>query len=63
MKLTTNQIYQTSYVLRLTNPSYTKGDICKILKLNIYDMNVTHKVALGIWKANKKLGMKKGYTI
>ena len=63
MKLTTNQIYQTSYVLRLTNPSYTKGDICNILKLNINDMNVTHKVALGIWKANKKLGIKKGYTI
>ena len=63
MNLTTDEIKQTSYILRLTNPSYNKGDICKILKLNIYDMNVTHKVALGIWKANQKLGTKKGYAI
>ena len=63
MRLTLNQIYQTSYALRLTNPSYTKGDICKILKLNVDDRNETHSCALGIWKANNKLGITKGYKI
>ena len=63
MNLTTDEIKQTSYILRLTNPSYNKGDICKILKLNVDDRNETHSCALGIWKANQKLGTKKGYAI
>ena len=63
MKLTLNQIYNTSYALKVTNTTFNKGDICDLLKLDKKDLNVTHRVALGILKANQKLGLKKGYSI
>ena len=63
MNLTLKQIYNTSYVLKVTNTTFNKGDICDLLKLDKTDMNVTHRVALGIWKANKKLGLTKGYNL
>ena len=63
MSLTLKQIYDTSYVLKVTNTTLNRGDICDLLKLDKTDMNVTHKVALGILRANQKLGLKKGYNI
>ena len=63
MNLTPKQIYSTSYVLKVTNTTLSKGDICDLLKLDKKDLNVTHRVALGIWKANKKLGKTGGYSI
>ena len=63
MNLTLKQIYNTTYVLKVTNTTFNKGDICDLLKLDKTDMNVTHKVALGILRANQKLGLKKGYNI
>ena len=63
MNLTLTEIYNTSYVLKVTNSTFNKGDICNLLKLDKKDLNVTHRVALGILKANQKLGLKKGYSI
>ena len=63
MNLTLTEIYNTSYVLKVTNSTFNKGDICDLLKLDKKDLNVTHRVALGILKANQKLGLKKGYSI
>ena len=63
MNLTPKQIYNTSYALKVTNTTFNKGDICDLLKLDKKDLNVTHRVALGILKANQKLGLKKGYSI
>ena len=63
MNLTPKQIYSRSYVLKVTNTTLSKGDICDLLKLDKKDLNVTHRVALGILKANQKLGLKKGYSI
>ena len=50
-------------MLKVTNITLSKGDICDLLKLDKKDLNVTHRVALGILKANQKLGLKKGYSI
>ena len=63
MNLTLTEIYNTSYVFKVTNSTFNKGDICDLLKLDKKDLNVTHRVALGIWKANKKLGKTGGYSI
>ena len=63
MSLTLKQIYDTSYVLKVTNTTLNRGDICDLLKLDKTDLNVTHRVALGIWKANRKLGLTKGYNL
>ena len=63
MSLTLKQIYDTSYVLKVTNTTLNRGDICDLLKLDKTDLNVTHRVALGIWKANRKLGLTKVYNL
>ena len=47
----------------MANPNFNKGDICRLLKLDTSDMNQTHSVACGIWKANNKLGTKGGYSL
>ena len=61
--MTKREIYDTSFHLKMANPNFNKGDICRLLKLDTSDMNQTHSVACGIWKANNKLGTKGGYSL
>ena len=61
--MTKKEIYDTSYHLKMANPHFNKGDICRLLKLDISDRNQTHSCAHGIWKANRKLGLRKGYSM
>tara|TARA_B100000131_G_scaffold178043_1_gene171770 strand:+ start:342 stop:536 length:195 start_codon:yes stop_codon:yes gene_type:complete len=63
MKLTKKVIYNASYALKMTYPTFTTGNICEFLKLDETDSEQYHSVSLGIWKANKKLNKTKGYKI
>tara|TARA_B100001250_G_scaffold381652_1_gene374140 strand:- start:44 stop:259 length:216 start_codon:yes stop_codon:yes gene_type:complete len=62
MNISLKEVYRASYYIKMRNPCYTKGDIVNVLHLDKDDYNVTHRVALGIWQANKKLGITRGYS-
>lgn len=63
MRLTKKVIYNASYAIKLTYPTFTTGNICEFLQLDTTDYEQYHSVSLGIWKANKKLGKVRGYKI
>ena len=56
-------IYKASYALKMAYPDYASRQICQILEVDVLDLNQVHKVHLGVWKANKKLGLRGGYKI
>ena len=58
-----SNIYLTSYAVKMVNPKYTSKKICEMLEVDMHDLNQVHKVHLGVWKANKKLGITGGYTV
>ena len=56
-------IQKASYALKMAYPDYTSGIICKILEIDVTDLNPVVRVHRGVWKANNKLGLKGGYKI
>ncbi len=62
MKLTKKVIYNASYAIKMTYPTFTTGNVCEFLKLDQTDYEQYHPVSLGIWKANKKLNKTGGYN-
>tara|TARA_B100000287_G_scaffold386874_1_gene395027 strand:+ start:1066 stop:1260 length:195 start_codon:yes stop_codon:yes gene_type:complete len=58
-----SNIQKASYAIKMAYPDYNSGTICRILEIDTMDLNQVHRVHLGVWKANKKLGLRGGYKI
>ena len=59
---TTKEKYTISYALKMINPDWNAGNVCDYMKVSKTDYNEFHPVKIGIWQANKKLGLKGGYA-
>ncbi len=56
-------IYHSAYALKMVNPTWSSRKISEMLEIDLKDLNQVHRVHLGVWKANKKLGTSGGYSI
>ena len=59
---TTKQLYTVSYALKMLNPTWNAGNVCDYMKVSKTEYSQFHPVKLGIWQANKKLGLRGGYA-